>query len=110
MFLKPGKYKATSRGFIHDRICDEGEAVVLSEDFITRNPKFTASWLVLIESFAAIVNVENDEQVEREKKEAALRNKLESFGVDVDGRWGLKKLQDELVIAEERSALEDSET
>lgn len=49
MEFKAGKYKATARGFIFDRLRKQGDTVVISAEFLKANPKFSASWLELIE-------------------------------------------------------------
>lgn len=46
---KPGTYIATQRGYLFDRLHEEGSSVRISEAFIKANPKFSASWLELPE-------------------------------------------------------------
>lgn len=108
--IKAGKYKAKSTGFLFDRLHKEGKLVTISQAFLDAHKEktkedFTASWLELVELSEKQPTQVDDEQVLREVEESKLRDELESLGVSVDKRWGVKKLKEELNLAHERAVL-----
>lgn len=108
--IKAGKYRAKSTGFLFDRLHNEGKPVTISQAFLDEHKEktgkdFTASWLELVELSERQPAPVDDEQVLREVEEAKLRDELESLGVEVDKRWGVKRLKEELNLAHERAAL-----
>lgn len=110
MTIKAGKYKAKSTGFLFDRLHKAEAPVTISQAFLDKHKEetgkdFTATWLVLVELSEKQPEASEDDQVLREVEEAKLRSELESLGVAVDKRWGVKKLKEELSLAHERAAL-----
>lgn len=49
-----GTYKALEKGFIHDKLRYEGDIVEISEGFLKAHPRFSASWLELVEPLKAV--------------------------------------------------------
>ncbi len=100
MIFQTGEYKALIRGYIHNRIVNEGEAVHISAEFLKKNPKFKASWLELVEADKkAKPTAKTKAQKEAEEIEG-LRAKLEAMQIEVAEGATLKELKEQLDTAE----------
>lgn len=46
--FKAGEYVATERGFIFDKLRNQGDKVVVTPEYLKTNPNFSATWLRLV--------------------------------------------------------------
>ena len=98
--IKAGQHTAKKTGFLFERRIAEGSKVTVSQSFLDKHKEktgrdFTSSWLERVDALPED-SPEDDEQVVRELEEAKLREELESLGVEVDKRWGVSRLKDEI--------------
>lgn|GEM_PF-5852695 len=104
MSFQSGEYKALVRGYIHNRIVDQGESVIISAEFVKKHPNFKASWLELVQADKkAKPSTKTKAQKEAEEIEV-LRSKLEAMQIDVAAGATLKELKEQLDTAEKIGA------
>ena len=48
--FKAGEYVATERGFIFDKLRNQGDKVVVTPEYLKKNPEFSATWLRLVKA------------------------------------------------------------